>query len=100
MIYPVIVFSLTLIIGISISWFLLPRLSLVFSQLKVELPLITKILISVGKFLGDFGIIFIPSLTVLIILAVYCLFFAKKTKFIGQSLLMRLPGIGKIIIET
>ncbi|OGE33188.1 hypothetical protein A3C59_03665 [Candidatus Daviesbacteria bacterium RIFCSPHIGHO2_02_FULL_36_13] len=100
MIYPVIVFSLTLIIGISISWFLLPRLSLVFSQLKVELPLITKILISVGKFLGDFGIIFIPSLTVLIILAVYCLFFAKKTKFIGQSLLMRLPGIGKIIMET
>ncbi len=100
MIYPVIVFSLTIIIGIGIAWFLLPKLGLVFSQLKVPLPLMTKILIAVGKFLGDFGIIVIPSLTLFVTLTVYFLFFAKKTKFIGQSILLRLPGIGKIIMET
>ncbi len=100
MIYPVIVFSMTLIIGIGIAWFLLPRLALVFSQLRVKLPLMTKILISIGTFLGNFGIIFIPSLIFVIVLTVYFLFFAKKTKFIGQAILMRLPGIGKIIMET
>ncbi len=100
MIYPVIVFSLTLIIGIGIAWFILPRLSLVFSQLRVELPLITRILISVGKFLGEFGIVVIPLLIFVIVLGVYFLFFAKKTKYIGQSILQRLPGISKIILET
>lgn len=100
MIYPVIVFSLTLIIGIGIAWFLLPRLSMVFSQLKVELPLITKILISVGNFLGEFGVVVIPLSIFLIILVIYFLFFAKKTKILGESILLRLPGIGKIILET
>lgn len=37
MIYPVIVFSLTLIIGIGIAWFLLPKLGTIFSQLRVKL---------------------------------------------------------------
>lgn len=107
MIYPVIVLTLTLIIGISITWFILPRLSVVFSQLRVELPLITRILISVGKFLGEFGILVIPILIFLIVFAVYFLFFAnpdligaKKTRYIGEVLLLRLPGISKIIIET
>ncbi|HCB23053.1 hypothetical protein A3H81_05060 [Candidatus Daviesbacteria bacterium RIFCSPLOWO2_02_FULL_38_18] len=100
MIYPVIVLTLTLIIGLGIAWFILPRLSLVFSQLRVELPLITKILIFVGKFLGEFGIVVIPLLIFLIIFTVFFLFFAKKTKFLGEFILMRLPGISKIIMET
>ncbi|MDD5416186.1 MAG: type II secretion system F family protein [Candidatus Daviesbacteria bacterium] len=100
MIYPVIVFSLTLITGIGIAWFILPRLSLVFSQLRMELPLITKILISLGKFLGEFGIVVIPLLIFLICLAVYFLFFCRKTKYTGEVLLMRFPGISKIIMET
>ncbi len=78
----------------------MPKLSLVFSQLKVPLPLITKILISIGVFLGKYGIVVIPSLTILIILTAYLLFFAKKTKFIGQTILLHLPGIKKIILET
>jgi len=100
MIYPVIVFSLTIIIGISIAWFLLPKLSLVFSQLKVPLPLITKILIGFGKFLGDFGIIVIPLVALIVSVTAYFLFFAPRSKSIGQSILMRLPGIGEIIKET
>lgn len=100
MIYPVIVLSLTLIIGLGIAWFILPRLSLVFSQLRVELPLITKILISAGKFLGEFGILVIPLSIFLIIFTAYILFFAKKTRILGEGILLRLPGISKIIIET
>lgn len=100
MIYPVIVLSLTLIIGLGIAWFILPKLSLVFSQLRVKLPLITVILISIGKFLGAFGFIAIPSLIFIIIVTVYLLFLAQKTKFIGEALLLSLPGIGQIILQT
>lgn len=100
MIYPVIVFSLTLIIGIGIAWFLLPKLGTIFSQLKVKLPLITRILIGVGKFLGEFGIIVIPLFIFLLVTTVYFLFFHKKTKYIGEFILLRLPGISRIILET
>lgn len=107
MIYPVIVFTITLIVGIGIAWFILPRLSLVFSQLRVELPLITKILIGVGKFLGEFGNIVVPIFILLVVFFAYFLFFAnpdsigaKKTRIVGQSILLWLPGTGKIIRET
>lgn len=100
MIYPVIVFTITLIVGIGIAWFILPRLSLVFSQLRVELPFITKILISVGKFLGEFGNIAVPIFIFLVIFFSYFLFFVKKTRIVGQSILLWLPGTGKIIRET
>jgi type II secretory pathway component PulF len=42
MMYPILVLSLTLVVGIGIAWFILPRLSVVFSQLNMELPLITN----------------------------------------------------------
>ncbi len=100
MIYPVIVFSLTLIIGLGISWFILPKLSLVFSQLKVKLPLTTVILVAFGNFLGKYGLFVVPITIVLIIITIYFLFFAKKTKIIGESLLMRIPGVNQIILET
>ncbi|PJA93202.1 MAG: hypothetical protein CO132_04440, partial [Candidatus Kerfeldbacteria bacterium CG_4_9_14_3_um_filter_45_8] len=47
MMYPVFVLGLTAIIGIGIAWFILPRLATVFSQLNVDLPLITRFMIAV-----------------------------------------------------
>ena len=44
--YPAFILSLILIIGIGIAWFILPKLAIVFAQLKIELPLITKIFFS------------------------------------------------------
>lgn len=100
MIYPVIVFSLTLIIGLGIAWFILPKLSLVFSQLRVKLPLSTIILISIGNFLGAFGFIVVPLSIILLIFTIYFLFFYRKTRYLGEALLLRLPGISRIILET
>jgi len=73
---------------------------LVFSQLKVKLPLTTVILVAFGNFLGKYGLFVVPITIVLIIITIYFLFFAKKTKIIGESLLMRIPGVNQIILET
>jgi len=58
--YPVAVLCLTFVIGIGIAWFILPNLAKVFDSMRMELPLITKILINFGKFLGKHGITVIP----------------------------------------
>ncbi|MDQ3076042.1 MAG: type II secretion system F family protein [bacterium] len=90
--YPIFVLSLTLVVGIGIAWFILPKLATVFSQLKVELPTITKMLIGFGKFLNTYGAYFVPGLIVVLVAFIYFLFFFKKTKVLGENILFFLPG--------
>jgi len=98
--YPVFVLALVLIMGVGIAWFILPRLSLVFSQLNLELPLITKVLIEIGKALGLYGIYIIPSLVLFIGLFIYFTFFNSRTKHIGQGFLFYFPAVKKLIREV
>ncbi len=99
MMYPIFVMLLTVIIGVSIAWFILPRLTTVFSQLKVELPAITKALIAVGNFLGEYGKTVVPLFVLLLALTIYFTFSFPKTKFIGQKLLFVLPGTKRMVQE-
>lgn len=97
MLYPAFVICLTFIVGIAITWFILPRLATVFSQLKIELPLITRILIQSGNFLNQYGLIFLPLFFFIAALLIYFLFIFNKTKFIGQSLIFHLTGINSLV---
>lgn len=100
MMYPVFVFTLTVVIGIGIAWFILPRLALVFSELNIKLPFVTRVLIALGKFLGKYGAIVIPILLLATAVLVYFLFIFRRTKFIGQFILFKIPGVGKLIKEV
>lgn len=100
MLYPAIVMGLTVVIGVGVAWFILPKLSRVFEQLDVKLPLITKILISLGEFISKYGIVVVPIGIVSIALIGYVLFSFKKTKHLGDELLSRFPGIKKLVKEV
>ncbi len=100
MMYPVLVLSITLVIGVVIAWFILPRLAKVFGELRMELPFITKVLIAIGKFLGVYGAIAIPAFLVGSALIFYFVFIFSRTKFIGQSILFHIPVIKRLILEV
>lgn len=100
MLYPLFVLGITAVVGVGIAWFILPKLSIVFGQLKVDVPLITQIIIRIGEVLGSHGIIIIPSFIALLILILLTLFVFPKTKHLGQGLLFRTPGIGRLIQEV
>ncbi len=100
MIYPAIVFFLTLVVGLGITWFVLPRLAQVFRELKVKLPFLTEVVIGVGNFLGNYGSVVVPILIILGSLVFYFLFFFSKTKHLGQATLWKLPGIGNLIRDV
>lgn len=100
MMYPAFVFVLTVVVGIAIAWLVLPRLATVFSTLKIQLPLITKILIWIGMFLGQWGLIVIPALILLMICLFFFLFLYRKTNFIGQQILFALPTIRTLLTEA
>lgn len=98
--YPALILSLSLVIGVGISWYILPKLSIVFSQLKIKLPLITKILIAFGNFMGQHGIVVVPSFLFFLFVLFYFLFVFSRTKFIGQKALLFFPGIRILIREV
>ncbi|MGF7228743.1 MAG: type II secretion system F family protein [Candidatus Saccharibacteria bacterium] len=100
LIYPVFVLGLTLIVGLGVAWFLLPRLSGTFSQLHVKLPLISRIMINFGVFLKAHGIVAVPLVLLVCAIVGYILFVAPKTKVLGQRLLFALPGIGRMLSEV
>lgn len=95
--YPVFVLTLALIIGICIAWFILPQLSKVFTQLRLKLPLITRILLGVGDFLAVWGKIAVPVALLAVLVGFYVLFVQKRTKFVGQNILLHIPGVGNLI---
>ncbi len=97
--YPVFVFTLTIFLAIGIVWFILPRLSATFAQMNVELPSITRGLIKVGEFMTNYGAYFVPSLVIFLILFLFILFTFKKTKFLGQYILLNSPGVGRLLKE-
>ncbi len=100
MMYPVFVMAIAMVVGIGIAWFILPRLASVFGQLNLKLPLVTRLLMSFGAFLSEYGAIVVPSFLVGLCLILYFLFVFSKTKFIGQWLLFLIPGIKNLIREA
>jgi type II secretory pathway component PulF len=99
MIYPIIVMGLAVVIGTGVAWFILPRLTIIFVQMNIPLPLPTRILVGFGDFLGKYGTVFVPSFLVAMIFTIYFTFFRAKTKYIGQSIIFALPGFKKLILQ-
>ncbi|MCX6795322.1 MAG: type II secretion system F family protein [Candidatus Falkowbacteria bacterium] len=100
MMYPIFVMSITAVVGIGIAWFILPKLAEVFFQLNIKLPLITKILIGLGAFLGKYGQYAIPGLIIFLFLAYYSIFVYRKTKIVGQFILFHTPGVKQLMKEV
>ena len=99
MAYPVLVLSIAFVIGVGLTVYILPRLESVFGSLNIELPLLTRILLAVGSFTGQYGSIVLPVTVVVMAILFYFIFFFKKTKKIGQWLFFHVPGVRRLIRE-
>ncbi len=97
--YPALIISVTFIVGLGVAWFILPKLATMFTQLHIKLPLITKIFISLGSFLKEYGSIALPGMILFAGLVIYFLFYYPKTRGIGQYILFSIPGISRLVKE-
>jgi type II secretory pathway component PulF len=98
--YPVFVLVLTAVVGIGISWFILPKLAKIFIDLKLTLPLVTRILMSFGLFLNQNGLWAVPLGTTIVLAIFYVVFGLKRTKFIGEAVIFSIPGIKTLMAEV
>lgn len=95
LIYPVFVLFLFVIVGIFLLTFVFPKLTVVFEETSVKLPLMTKIFLEIGNLLLDWWWTIAIIIALLIILLVDYLKTEEGKAVIGE-LMIRLPIFGDL----
>jgi type II secretory pathway component PulF len=99
LVYPVFVIMATLGIIFLLIFIVFPKILPIFSALKVELPLTTKIFIAVSSFFIKYGLYILILLIVLSISFILLMRLRSFKKFVHQ-ILLKIPLISKIIKFT
>ncbi|PQV48803.1 type IV pilus assembly protein PilC [Jejuia pallidilutea] len=94
--YPIIILSTAVLVVAFMLRYVVPMFQDIFKQQNVELPTITKFIISLSDFMGDYGLILF---LVLIALIVFQSLLNKRKSFkkIKDKLVLRLPFIGRFV---
>lgn len=99
MIYPGIILSAMFLIGIAMFIFVIPKLADTFKEMNVQLPLTTRVIMSIGNFLAIYWY-FVPIIIIgLVILMIYFLRTSSGKVFLS-ALSLKTPLIGGITKKT
>ena len=95
--YPALVLFASTVVGIIISFFVLPQLIQIFQSFEFELPLTTRILLSVSLFLGKNGVFLLFA--ILGVMGVISFLYQTQLSFRKKAhhLLITLPLIGTLL---
>ena len=99
MVYPIILVLVCISIVIALMVFVVPKITVVFTRAKQELPWPTELLINISDFLQNYGLY---CLAALILLGVGVNFWLRVPANIRQwhKVLLRLPVFGHIAIQS
>lgn len=95
MVYPGIIFSSVIVLGSSITFFILPKITDVFKDFRITLPLPTRILISLVDIAKDYGL-FILGGTFFLFLTLSFIYRIRVVKSFFHRNVLKLPLFGSI----
>lgn len=96
MIYPSVIISAMLIIGVLLAIFVLPTLTGIFSEFNTELPIQTRAVIAISDFMSQNAVLVIGFMIAAIVACISLLRTAQGMR-LADWLLLRLPILGKIM---
>lgn len=96
MIYPVIILSAMIGIGTLMIVYIIPKITSIFKEVAIELPLATRILIKISDMIVNHGLGVGIATIAFIIFLIYLITY-KPTQFYWHWLLLKSPIIGGII---
>ncbi len=98
MIYPALVMTAIVVIGILMMIFLVPTLVATFNDLKIDLPLATRVIVATSNFLTVY---WLWSLFSALAMGSGLYFFSRSAtgRLWWQSLLFHLPGVSGLVKE-
>jgi len=99
MVYPAVILSAMILIGIAMLIFVIPKLAETFEQMNVELPLTTRIIISIGKFMASYWYL-VPITIAALVSGISWALKTKTGKACFDTLSLKMPLIGGIVKKT
>lgn len=100
MMYPSFVLSTTVVVGIGISWFLLPRLAQTFGALGIKLPLVSRLILGFGAFLQHDGLVALVGFVVAIAAVIISALKLTWMKNLLHQIMFHVPGIGQLMRQV
>jgi type IV pilus assembly protein PilC len=99
MIYPAIVITVMIVLGIVLMVYMVPTLTETFIGLNIELPLPTRIVIAISDFLR-FNLLFVMSFIFISAFGLYYFFKTPRGKRVIDILTLHVPVISSITREV
>ncbi len=96
-IYPKIVFFAVVVLAGGVTIFILPKLVPMFTSLKVELPLITKIVLNISLFAQQYWLLTILSV-IFVWFSIYFIFRIRQMKYLYHKTLVYSPIIKEFVV--
>jgi len=94
--YPIIILSTAVLVVVFMLQFVVPMFQDIFTQQKVELPAITKVIIDFSEFIKNYN-----GLLLLLIISLFLanLFLKNNSKYkrVKDSMLLKIPYVGKFV---
>ena len=99
MIYPAIVLTIMVVIGILMMIYVMPSITGTFKNMGVELPVMTQILITTSDFMVAHTFVVLVGMVLTVVGFIYALR-TRVGKILVHGLILHLPVIGTMVKET
>lgn len=99
MIYPAVILTAMVIVGILMMIYIVPSLTQTFEQMDVDLPATTQFIIAISEFLKNYTLVAIGSI-VAFVLGIYYSLQTQTGKELFDWLVLKIPVIGQLVKET
>ena len=96
MIYPIAVISIAMLVVYVILWKVIPVFGALFTSLGAELPLPTRIVVTMSKFVGRFWWL-IVGLVVAGVIAIRRYYATEQGRLVIDSILLKAPILGSVL---
>ena len=99
MIYPIIVITAVIVVGVLMLIFVVPTLTKTFAELGVQVPLATRIIVSISNFIAAHTTLMLTTVIALIIVGIISI----RSKLGRRAMLeiaLHMPIIGELVRET
>ena len=98
-IYPVVIGVFAILLTIGLFKGIMPQIIPLLQSLKVPLPLLTRIVISLSRILSDYGLYILLISTLIIIFAPILNAKSRRVKILVSAIVLRSPIIGKVVSD-
>ena len=95
MIYPAIILTAVIILGLALTFFVLPQITPIFKTFDIQLPLATRILIAFTEIIQNYGLFILIGVVALSVI-LFLISRFRPVKFLIHKITLKIPIAGAI----